>query len=95
MKHFGAMVLLVVLAACSREEPNTGDAAGTADTDERAPNSVTNPSTAPAIDAAPTEVAVQRAKEDATEIAQDAEQGAIGGNEESPPPPADAPKTMK
>ena len=101
MKHIAALVLLSVLAACSRQEPDTvdgvgaGNSVGTTDADARAPNSVTYPSTAPAIDAAPTEVAVQRAQEDATDVAQDTEQGTTNGSEKSPPPPSDSPKQMK
>ena len=103
MKHVGAMIVLGVLGACSRQEPDTSSGSATSDSAGRAPDvvaetSTTPTSTAPAEDAAPTELAVQQAKEDATERAEEQATGARPSGDATSPPtqqPSESPKTMK
>ena len=103
MKHVGAMIVLGLLGACSRQEPDTSSGSVTADGVGRAPDPVaetagTPTSTAPPEDAAPTELAVQQTKEDATERAEDEATGARPSGDATSPPtqqPSEPPKTMK
>jgi hypothetical protein len=100
MKYVGAMILLGLLGACSRQEPEMGNGAVTAGDDTRTPDTVAETSTAPVLDTAPTEVAVQRAQEDATVVAERTEEETTDDRssrdaQTAPQQPSESPKTMK
>ena len=90
MKHAGAMILLALLGACSRQEADTGNAPGAANSGGSEPNPVAHPSSEPPEDVAPTELAVKRAEDDAKE-----ERPADGAESPAPQQPSEAPKSMQ
>lgn len=100
MKYLAAIVVLSVLSvlgACSRQAPDAGYGTGSVDSG-RTPDTVADSSREPPEDAAPTELAVQQAHEDAAELSEDdAANGPASGDATNPPSqqPSEQPQTMK